>query len=78
MGGGVACNGALRARLERDAVRLGLPLYMPEPRHCADNAAMVAALGFFQWQRGERAPDDLAAVPTGKAGPRSTSANSGR
>lgn len=74
VGGGVACNRALRARLEREAAALGLPLYLPQPQHCADNAAMIAALGFYQWQRGERAPDDLTALPTGRAGPRASSA----
>lgn len=69
-GGGVACNRGLRARLKKDAAALGLPLLLPEPRHCADNAAMVAALGYFQWQRGEVAGSDLTPVPTGRAGPR--------
>jgi N6-L-threonylcarbamoyladenine synthase len=70
VGGGVACNRALRTRLERDAARAGLVLYLPAPAHCADNAAMVAALGYFQIARGEVAPPDLAPLPTGSAGPR--------
>jgi N6-L-threonylcarbamoyladenine synthase len=69
----VACNRALRARLERDAAKAGLELYLPAPKHCADNAAMVAALGHFQIARGEIAPVDLAPLPTGRAGPRKPS-----
>jgi N6-L-threonylcarbamoyladenine synthase len=74
VGGGVACNRALRARLEREAATAGLDLYLPAPKHCADNAAMVAALGCFQITRGETAPADLAPLPTGRAGPRRPSA----
>lgn len=70
VGGGVACNRALRTRLQRDAQRLGVTLYVPEPRHCTDNAAMIAALGYFQWQRGDVAGYDLVPRPTGTAGPR--------
>jgi N6-L-threonylcarbamoyladenine synthase len=65
VGGGVACNSGLRARLARDCAVRGLDLLIPEPRHCADNAAMVAALGYHHWQRGELASDDLAPRPTG-------------
>jgi N6-L-threonylcarbamoyladenine synthase len=70
IGGGVACNRRLRTALASAAREQGLSLYLPEPRHCADNAAMIAALGFFQWQRGASAGLDLAPRPTGVAGPR--------
>jgi N6-L-threonylcarbamoyladenine synthase len=70
VGGGVACNRALRLRLAADAADAGLTLHLPAPRHCADNAAMIAALGYFQIQRGETAGADLAPLPTGSAGPR--------
>ena len=60
-----------RARLTIDAARAGLELYLPAPMHCADNAAMIAALGHFQIARGELASADLAPLPTGTAGPRS-------
>jgi N6-L-threonylcarbamoyladenine synthase len=71
VGGGVACNRGLRARLAAECERRGWELLLPEPRHCADNAAMVAALGFARWQRGELADASLAPLPTGRAGPRS-------
>ena len=45
VGGGVACNGALRDRLARTADELGLELLHAPPALCSDNAAMVAARG---------------------------------
>jgi N6-L-threonylcarbamoyladenine synthase len=70
VGGGVACNRALRQRLDQDARRLGLALYLPAPRHCADNAAMIAVLGHHLAERGETVGYDLVPLPTGRAGPR--------
>ena len=42
--GGVACNGRLRERLPQ--------AYFPAPRHCSDNAGMVAALAAAQFEAG--------------------------
>jgi N6-L-threonylcarbamoyladenine synthase len=44
VGGGVSLNGALRERLRAVAAARGVPLLLPEPRYCGDNAAMIAAL----------------------------------
>ena len=44
VGGGVSLNAALRARLQEVAARTGVPLFLPEPKYCGDNAAMIAAL----------------------------------
>lgn len=44
VGGGVSLNGALRARLADVAARHRVPLLLPLPRYCGDNAAMIAAL----------------------------------
>lgn len=41
--GGVAANGLLRRRLGEECGRLGLPLVMPAPDLCTDNAAMIGA-----------------------------------
>ncbi|MBA2480593.1 MAG: tRNA (adenosine(37)-N6)-threonylcarbamoyltransferase complex transferase subunit TsaD [Planctomycetes bacterium] len=70
VGGGVACNTALRSAVEAAARGRGLEAYLPEPRHCADNGAMIASLGYFRWRRGEIADLDLAPLPTGRVGPR--------
>ena len=42
--GGVARNKRLRAEFERQARSLGLNSYIPSPKLCTDNAAMVGAL----------------------------------
>lgn len=44
VGGGVSLNAALRARLREVADKARVPLFLPEPKYCGDNAAMVAAL----------------------------------
>jgi N6-L-threonylcarbamoyladenine synthase len=45
VGGGVACNGPLRAALTQAAVQHGYELHLAPRALCADNAAMVAARG---------------------------------
>ncbi len=46
VGGGVACNGPLRAGLTVAAAQHGWELLLAPPALCGDNAAMVAARGF--------------------------------
>jgi len=53
--GGVACNLALREATEAAAKRLGLPVYFPSKHLSTDNAAMIAAAGYFHLKNGERA-----------------------
>ncbi len=62
--GGVACNSRLRARLQEAASAEGARLFIPAPRYCSDNAAMIAAMGFNQLQKGVSSPLDLNARPT--------------
>jgi tRNA N6-adenosine threonylcarbamoyltransferase len=62
LGGGVACNGALRRRLEAECGRLGVAVRVPAPRLCADNAAMVALVGAWSLAAGAASDPELDAV----------------
>ena len=59
LSGGVANNRTLRSRLTNTAVQRGLPMLLAEPRHCGDNAAMIAFAG---WGEPDR-PADAAPAP---------------
>ena len=64
LGGGVAANTVLRERIAGRADALGIPLVVPAPRLCTDNAAMIAAAGFFRARAGARAAAELDARPS--------------
>ncbi len=64
LGGGVASNAALRARIAGDADARGIPLVVPSPALCTDNGAMIGAAGARRFSAGERAGWDLDARPT--------------
>ena len=49
-GGGVIANSYLRQRL-RDEASKGLKLYISPREYCGDNAAMVAGLGFYLYNK---------------------------
>jgi N6-L-threonylcarbamoyladenine synthase len=66
-GGGVACNRRLRRELEALAGRLGVPSYVPSPKLCADNAAMIALVGTLRLERGEKDDASLEAEPNFEA-----------
>lgn len=70
LGGGVACNRALRLAVAELAEKQGWQAYIPEPRHCTDNGAMIAVLGHQRWVAGHRDSLDFRPLPTGMAGPR--------
>lgn len=53
--GGVACNGPLRSAAAAAAARIGVPVYFPSKHLSTDNAAMIAAAGYFHLVRGDLA-----------------------
>lgn len=59
--GGVACNSLLRERFAEAAKRLRIPVYFPSPALSTDNAAMIAAAGYYKLAAGERADASLTA-----------------
>jgi N6-L-threonylcarbamoyladenine synthase len=61
--GGVAANSGLRRAMAEGAAEDGFTLYVPSPRRCTDNAAMIAAAGAFRLARGERSPFDIGPDP---------------
>jgi N6-L-threonylcarbamoyladenine synthase len=61
MGGGVACNGALRKAMETMCNNDNLSLLIAPKKYCTDNAAMVASLGYYKYQAGQFA--DLTLEP---------------
>jgi len=62
IGGGVACNRALRKGLAALGERLGVPAFHPSPKLCADNGAMIALVGSLRLMRGEADGPDLEPV----------------
>ena len=59
--GGVACNLALRNAAQSSAKRLGIPVYFPSKHLSTDNAAMIAAAGYFHLKNGEQAEPTMTA-----------------
>ena len=52
-GGGVLANRRLRQKLEAEAQRRRVALFLPSPVMCTDNGAMIAAAAAFRFGRGE-------------------------
>lgn len=68
--GGVAANRPLREAMQTLAGDLATrsagtrTLHLPKLAYCTDNAAMIAACGYFRLQRGDLAALDLDAAPS--------------
>lgn len=64
LAGGVAANQMLREKFSARACCAGYEVFWPEPSFCTDNAAMVAAAGYFRYIRGQRDDMDLEVTPS--------------
>ncbi len=70
LAGGVSANSALRAGMEKACEKANLKLYVPSPRYCTDNAAMIGVAAYHEYCNGTRSGYDLNANPSLKLGER--------
>jgi len=63
LGGGVACNRALKSALKAALAERGATLHAPSPRLSTDNAAMIARAGLFRAAEAGRPIDASARMP---------------
>ncbi len=63
--GGVAANKLLRQQLIQNSP---IPVLVPEPVLCTDNAAMIAACGYYRFKAGKIDGLDLDVIPSLKLG----------
>lgn len=64
--GGVAANTMLRKTMAQTAQQEGIPLILPSPSLCTDNAAMIAYAGWLLIKDGWLHGLDLEAIPRGR------------
>jgi N6-L-threonylcarbamoyladenine synthase len=64
MGGGVAANSMLRARMAMACAEEGVALHIPPPVYCTDNAAMIACAAYYQYKAEGPSPLNLDAYAT--------------
>lgn len=63
IGGGVAANSRLREAILDACVADGRQAFLPSRSFCTDNAAMVAAVGWWRWHSDGPSPLDTGADP---------------
>ena len=63
LAGGVAANSLLRERFSEAFANIGLDSYLPSRAMCTDNAAMIAAAGYFQLERSGPTSMAAGAIP---------------
>ena len=63
LSGGVAANTALQQALRDWGKRMNVPVFIPPPKYCTDNAAMIAAAAFYQGDAARVDPLTLSADP---------------
>ena len=62
LAGGVSSNSYIRKEF-LELENKGIKVYMPDLKLCTDNAAMIAAAGYYNYVAGNRNELDLNAVP---------------
>ena len=64
LAGGVSANSGIRTRMEAECQKAGCTLIAPPLCYCGDNAAMIAAQGYYEFLAGHTAKSDLNAMPS--------------
>ena len=62
--GGVSANSGIRTKFNELCEKEGINLTIPNIKYCTDNAAMIAAAGYFAYKEGMRSNIDLKATAT--------------
>ena len=62
--GGVSANSGIRNKFTELCQKNDIKLTIPNIKYCTDNAAMIAAAGYFAYKKGIRANIDLKATAT--------------
>ncbi|AKA36045.1 tRNA (adenosine(37)-N6)-threonylcarbamoyltransferase complex transferase subunit TsaD [Flagellimonas lutaonensis] len=61
IGGGVAANSGIRARLKEAEENLGWKTFIPKFEYCTDNAAMIGIVGYLKYIEGDFSNQAIAA-----------------
>ncbi|WP_318345096.1 tRNA (adenosine(37)-N6)-threonylcarbamoyltransferase complex transferase subunit TsaD [Flagellimonas baculiformis] len=61
IGGGVAANSGIRAKLKEAEEILGWKTYIPKFEYCTDNAAMIGIVGYLKFEKGQFTDQSVAA-----------------
>lgn len=68
LAGGVSANTYIRKQFEVLGKKENIKIYYPELKLCTDNAAMIAAAGYYDYISGKRSELNLNAIPNLKLG----------
>ncbi len=68
LAGGVSANSYIRNEFKILGEKNGIKIYYPELKLCTDNAAMIAASGYYNYIFGRKSGLNLNAIPNLKLG----------